>query len=55
MISRVSTETQDRESNDLNFQKNRKEESTWGVLTAENRFYYFIIKNNHGLMKTSKT
>ena len=44
MISRVSTETRDRESNDLNFQKIRKEESIWEVLTAaENRFYYFYL------------
>ena len=26
------------------FKKNRKEESTWGVLKAENRFYYFYYQ-----------
>ena len=44
MTSRVSTETRDRESNDLNFQKkkkNRLEESVWGVLTTENHSNLF--------------
>ena len=43
MTSRVSTETWDRESNDLNFQKkkNRLEESVWGVLTTENHSNLF--------------
>ena len=42
MTSRVSTETPDRESNDLNFQKkNRLEESVWGVLTTENHSNLF--------------
>ena len=57
MIFRVFTETQYRESKDLNFlnKKKRKEEPTWRVLTAElTAFIILIIKTSHSLMKTSK-